>query len=87
TPCERLTGKSFNYDRLRTWGSECYVHQDKQQRGAGSKFHPYAKRGIIMGHDHTSLCWYIWLPQEAKLVTSVQVTFEPDKHIMDFVWE
>ncbi|CAM9753325.1 unnamed protein product [Choristocarpus tenellus] len=66
TPYERLTGKSFNYDRLRTWGSKCYVHQDKQQRGIGSKFHPYAKRGMIMGHDRTSLCWYIWLPREAK---------------------
>ncbi|CAM9741754.1 unnamed protein product [Sphacelaria rigidula] len=44
TPCERLTGKSFNYDRLRTWGSECFVHQHKQQRGAAAKFHPYAKR-------------------------------------------
>ncbi|CAM9959860.1 unnamed protein product [Choristocarpus tenellus] len=83
TPCERLTGKSFNYDRLRAWGSECYVHQDKQQRGASAEFHPCAKRGKIMGHDRTSLCWHIWLPQEAKLVTSAQVTFEPDKHIME----
>ncbi|CAM9552154.1 unnamed protein product [Choristocarpus tenellus] len=81
TPCERLTGKSFNYDRLRTWGSECC------QRGASSKFHPYAKRGKIMGHDRTSLCWHIWLPQEAKLVTSAHVTFESDEHIMDFVGE
>ncbi|CAM9652392.1 unnamed protein product [Choristocarpus tenellus] len=87
TPCERLTGKYFNYDRLRAWGSECYVHQDKQQRGASAKSHPYAKRGKIMGHDRTSLCWHIWLPQEAKLVTSAQVTLEPDKHIMDFVGE
>ncbi|CAN0062222.1 unnamed protein product, partial [Choristocarpus tenellus] len=87
TPCERLTGKSFNYDRLRAWGSECYVHQDEQQRGASAKFHPYAKRGKIMGHDRTSLCWHIWLPQEAKLVTSAHVTFEPDEHIMDFVGE
>ncbi|CAN0022246.1 unnamed protein product, partial [Choristocarpus tenellus] len=50
TPCERLTGKTFNYDRFQARGSECYVYQGKQQRGAGSKFHPYAKRGIIMGH-------------------------------------
>ncbi|CAN0014305.1 unnamed protein product [Choristocarpus tenellus] len=82
TPCERLTRKSFNYDRLRAWGSECYVHQDKH-----AKFHPYAKRGKIMGYDRTSLCWHIWLPQEAKLVTSAHVTFEPDKHIVDFVGE
>ncbi|CAM9358584.1 unnamed protein product [Choristocarpus tenellus] len=87
TPCERLTGKSFNYDRLRAWGSECYVHQDKQQRGASSKFHPYAKRGKIMGHDRTSLCWHIWLPQVVKLVTSAHVTFEPDEHIMEFLGE
>ncbi|CAM9672987.1 unnamed protein product, partial [Choristocarpus tenellus] len=87
TPCERLTGKSVNYDRLRAWGSECYVHQDKQQRGTSSKFHPYAKRGKIMGHDRTSLGWHIWLPQEVKLVTSAHVTFEPDEHITDFVGE
>ncbi|CAM9685456.1 unnamed protein product, partial [Choristocarpus tenellus] len=87
TPCERLTGKSFNYNRLQAWGSECYVHQDKQQRGASSKFHPCTKRGKIMGYDRTSLCWHIWLPQEAKLVTSAHVTFEPDEHIMDFVGE
>ncbi|CAM9721403.1 unnamed protein product, partial [Choristocarpus tenellus] len=40
-----------------------------------------------MGHDRTSLCWHIWLPQEAKLVTSAHVMFEPDKDIMDFVGE
>ncbi|CAM9822791.1 unnamed protein product [Choristocarpus tenellus] len=81
TPCERLTGKSFNYDRLQAWGSEYYVHQDN------SEFHPHAKRGGMMGHDCASLCWHIWLPQEAKLVTSAHVTFEPDEHIMDFVGE
>ncbi|CAM9868982.1 unnamed protein product, partial [Sphacelaria rigidula] len=51
TPCERLTGKYFNYDRLRSWRSECFVRQHKQQRGAAAKFHPYAKRGILVGHD------------------------------------
>ncbi|CAM9581103.1 unnamed protein product [Sphacelaria rigidula] len=58
TPCETLTGKLFNYDRLRTWESECFVHQHKQQRPAAAKFHPYAKRGILVGHDRHSLCWY-----------------------------
>ncbi|CAN0039887.1 unnamed protein product, partial [Choristocarpus tenellus] len=37
--------------------------------------------------QYASLCWHIWLPQEAKLVTSAHVTFEPYKHIMDFVGE
>ncbi|CAM9813240.1 unnamed protein product [Choristocarpus tenellus] len=59
TPCEHLTGKSFNYDRFRAWGSRCDVHQDKQQRWARAKFHPYAKSGKIMGHDRTSLCCHI----------------------------
>lgn len=31
TPCQRLTGKSFNYDRLRMRGSDCFVHQHLQQ--------------------------------------------------------
>ncbi|CAM9931548.1 unnamed protein product, partial [Choristocarpus tenellus] len=75
TSCECLTGKPFYYDRLWTWGSERYVHQDKQKSEAGSKFHLYAKWGIIMGHD------------QAKLVTPVLVTFESDEHIMDFVGE
>ncbi|CAN0016909.1 unnamed protein product, partial [Sphacelaria rigidula] len=55
TPCERLTGKPLNNDRLRTWGSECFVHQHKQQRGAAAKFHPYAKWGILMGQNRHSL--------------------------------
>ena len=53
TPHERLTGKPLNYDRLRPFGNECYVHQFKQQRGSGSKFHPYAKRGFIYILDMT----------------------------------
>ena len=56
-PHERLTGKPFNYGRLRVWGSESYVHQHQQQRGTGPKFHPYANRGILVGHDRSSLCW------------------------------
>ncbi|CAM9550179.1 unnamed protein product, partial [Sphacelaria rigidula] len=32
TPCERLTGKPYNYDRCRTWESECFVHQHTQKR-------------------------------------------------------
>ena len=87
TPHERLTGKPFNYDRLRVWGAECYVHQHQQQRGAGSKFHPYAKRGILVGHDRSSLCWYIWLTQEAKLVKSAHVTFHPEGKLLDIVGE
>ena len=88
TPHKRLTGKPFNYDRLRVvWGSECYVHQHQQQRGAGSKFRPYAKRGILVGHDRSSLCWYIWLTQEAKLVKSAHVTFHPEGKLLDIVGE
>ena len=30
TSCGRLTGRRFDYDRLRTWGSECFVHQQKR---------------------------------------------------------
>ncbi|CAM9301783.1 unnamed protein product, partial [Sphacelaria rigidula] len=87
TPCERLTGKPFNYDRLRTWGSECFVHQHKQQRSAGAKFHPYAKRGILVGHDRHSLCWYVWLIQESKLVKSSHIKFESEAKILDIMGE
>ncbi|CAN0505956.1 unnamed protein product, partial [Discosporangium mesarthrocarpum] len=87
TPCERLTGKPFNYDRLRIWGAECFVHQHKQVRDAASKFHPYAKRGVLVGHDRTSLCWHVWLPQEAKLVTTAHITFHPEERLLDIVGE
>ncbi|CAN0503525.1 unnamed protein product [Discosporangium mesarthrocarpum] len=84
-PCERLTGKPFNYDRLRIWGAECFVHQHKQVRGAASKFHPYAKRGVLVGHDRTLLCWHVWLPQETKLVTTAHITFHPEGRLLDIV--
>ncbi|CAN0427666.1 unnamed protein product, partial [Discosporangium mesarthrocarpum] len=74
-PCERITGKPITNNRLRVWVAECFVHQNKKQRRSGSKFHPYAKRDILVGHDRTSLAWHVWLPQEGKLVTSAHVTF------------
>ena len=85
TPHERLTGRPFNYDRLRAFGTECYVHQFKQQRGSNSKFHPYAKRGFIVGHDRTSTAWHIWLTAEEKMVTSAHVTFTPEADTLDFL--
>ncbi len=85
TPHERLTGKPFNYDRLRAFGTECYVHQFKQQRGSSSKFHPYAKRGFIVGHDRASTAWHVWLTAEEKMVTSAHVTFTPEEDALDFL--
>ena len=35
-PCERLTEKPFNHDRLRMWGAECLVYQIQQQRARRS---------------------------------------------------
>ncbi|CAN0469527.1 unnamed protein product, partial [Discosporangium mesarthrocarpum] len=87
TPCERLTGKPFNYNRLRVWGAECFVHQNKKQRGSGSKFHPYAKRGILVGDDRTSLAWHVWLPQEGKFVTSAHVTFQHEERLLELLGE
>ncbi|CAN0496688.1 unnamed protein product, partial [Discosporangium mesarthrocarpum] len=74
TPGERLTGKPFNYDCLRIWGAECF-------------FHPYAKRGVLVGHDRTLLCWHVWLPQETKLVTTAHITFHPEGPLLDIVGE
>ncbi|CAM9965350.1 unnamed protein product, partial [Choristocarpus tenellus] len=77
TPCECLTNKPFNYERLRVFGTECFVHQTKQQRGTNVKFHPYAKRGILVGHDTASLCWHVWIPKEGKLLVG-----EPELDIL-----
>lgn len=54
TSYERLTGKPFNYDRRRIWGSDHFVHQHLQQRRAGANIHPYAKRGVRVGCDRSS---------------------------------
>ena len=87
TPHERLTGKPFNYARLRAWGSDCYVHQHAAQRGAGAKFHPYAKRGILVGHDRESPSWLVWLTHEEKLVKSAHVVFENEGRLLELVGE
>ncbi|CAM9927869.1 unnamed protein product, partial [Choristocarpus tenellus] len=71
TPYERLTNTPFNYKRLRVFGTECFVHRTKQQRGANAKFHPYAKRGIL----------------EGKLVTSAQVSLQPEDKLLELVRE
>lgn len=85
TPCGRLTGKPFKYDRLRTWGSECFMHKHKEQRGAAARFHPHAKRGILVGHDRHSLCKYVWLMQGSLLVRSSQLMFESEVNVLDVV--
>ncbi|CAM9331837.1 unnamed protein product, partial [Choristocarpus tenellus] len=87
TPYERLSNKPFNYNRLRVFGTECFVHQTKQQRVTNAKFRPCAKRGILLGHDRASLCWYVWIPQEGKLVTSAQVKFQPEAQLLELVGE
>ena len=87
TPCEQLTGKPFSYGRLRIWGAECFVYQNQQQRGAGSKFHPYGKRGTVVGHDRLSPRWCVWRMQETKLVESSHITFELEAKILDIVAE
>ncbi|CAN0455718.1 unnamed protein product, partial [Discosporangium mesarthrocarpum] len=87
TPCERLTRQPFNYNRLRVWGAECFVHQNMKQRGSGSKFHPYAKRGILVGHDRASLAWRVWLPQEGEFLTSAHVTFQHEERPLELVGE
>ena len=84
---EQLARKPINYDRFRMRGAECFVHQNQQQRGAGSKFHPYAKRGILVGHDRLSPCWYVCLMQETKIVQSSHITFESEAKILDIVGE
>ena len=87
TPCERLIEKPFNYDRLRMWGAECFVHQNEKQRGACSKLHPYAKSWIMIGHDRLSPCWYVCLMQETKIVKSSHITFESEAKILNIVGE
>ena len=87
TPYERLTGQTFDYDRLRVWGADCFVQQRQQQRGAGSKFPPYARRGILVGHDRSSTSWYVWITQERKIVESFHVTFEREERVLGLIGE
>ena len=49
TSCGRLIGRRLENHRLRTWGSECFVHQHKQQRGAAAKVPPVRKAGHVGG--------------------------------------
>lgn len=84
-PCGRLTGRPPKHDRPHMSGAEWYVHQNKQQRKADSKLHPYAKRGILVGHEHFSPCWCVLLMQKTKLVKSSHTTFEWEAKILDVV--
>ena len=57
----------------------------RKQRGSNSKFHPYAKRGFIVGHDRESSAWHVWLSAQEKMVTSAHVTFSPEPDALDFL--
>lgn len=84
-PHERFTGKSFNCIILLVWGLECCINQHQQQRCAGFKVHLYAKRVILVYHDLSSLCSYIWMIEEGKREKSAHVTCQPEEELVDIV--
>lgn len=69
------------------WGTDCFVHQRLQQRGACAKNHPYAPRGVLVGYYRSSPARYVWLTQGEKLVTSERVTFGREEETLELVAE
>lgn len=88
TPCERYIRNPVNYDRLHMWRAEFFVHQNHhQQRWAESNFTQHAKRGMVIGHDHSSLFWYVWIMHETKFIKSSQIAFETQDKILEIMGE
>lgn len=80
TPRERLTGKAFNYGRLnRTWGSERFMHEHQQQRGAAANFHRICKaRHFNRGTAGTHPAGMRSCRRNQMLVNPAHVTFQSE---------
>lgn len=62
-------------------------HQHQQQGGAGSKFQPYAKRGIPLGYCRDWLSWIVWLARNERVAKLGHATFGNEDKILDLVGE
>ena len=75
TPYELFTGKTAHLNKLRVFGTKCFVHVPSQQR---RKWDAKGKRGVFVGYSDEVDGYRIWIQPENSVVRSRNVVFEPE---------
>ncbi|GBM83656.1 Retrovirus-related Pol polyprotein from transposon TNT 1-94, partial [Araneus ventricosus] len=75
TPFELYSGHKPSVKHLKAFGSTAYAGVPKQLR---KKFDMRAKKGIMVGYALKIRGYRIWLPNERKIVETINVSFDED---------
>ncbi|GBM82877.1 Retrovirus-related Pol polyprotein from transposon TNT 1-94 [Araneus ventricosus] len=75
TPFELYSGHKPSVKHLKAFGSTAYAGVPKQLR---KKFDMRAKKGIMVGYSLKTRGYRIWLPNERKIVETINVSFDED---------
>src|SRR5215213_203154 len=82
TPYEELHGEKPSIKHLQPFEQKCYVHVLPEQRKAGSKLLPRAKKGRLVGYTSgIDKIYRIYIPSEKRIVESRQVKFAPFEEV------
>lgn len=76
TPFELYGGRKPSIKHLKSFGTPAYVGTPKQLR---RKLHMRAKRGTMMGYAMKTRGYRIWIPEDRKIVETINVTFDETK--------
>ena len=75
TPLGMWSGSYATLGHLRVSGTECYVHIPKQKR---HKWDQKSRLGQLVGYMGEKYGYRIWIPNERKIVFSLDVIFKPE---------
>lgn len=76
SPYELWFGKKLeNLNHLKIFGTECYVHVQKQFR---FKFDNKALKGHLVGYVNERDGYRIWIPSKNKIIRTHDVRFKPE---------
>ena len=71
-PFSAWTGHTFDYSKIRIFGSKCYVLRTDNKKDFSSK----AKIGIYVGHAENSNSFLVYIPSENRVQSSENVRFQ-----------
>ena len=76
TPFEAYFGIPPSVSHLRPFGCPTFVHIPAPLR---RKLDPKAQQGIFIGYSDESKAFRVWLPEQSRVITSRDVTFDEEK--------
>lgn len=77
TPAELWFGRQMDPNKLRAFGTECYILTPDYKRG---KMDRKSERGIFVGYDLDSPCYRIYNAKTSKIISTDNVIFDEVKN-------